>query len=89
MNNKPRLLIKTKDLEGNVDGIDYIEMLNIPYNFQKLHELLVDNIQDIKNLVDDFERSGWFESSQIEDFRTIIDTVIELNESWMTERVTQ
>lgn len=89
MNNKPRLLIKTKDLEGNVDGIDYIEMLNIPYNFQKLHELLVDNIQDIKNLVDDFERSGWFESSQIEDFRTIIDTVIELNESWMMERVTQ
>lgn len=86
---KPRLLIKIKDINGNVDGIDYIEMLNIPYDFQKLYEILVDNIQDFKNLVDSFERSGWFTSSQIEDFNTIIDTVTELNQSWMTERVAQ
>jgi len=80
---KPRLLIRTMDLNRNIDGIDFIEMIKIPYNFKRLKDILQNNYEEFESLVDSFERCGWYNLDQIEDFKLIIETVKELNMEYL------
>jgi len=81
----PKLLIIHKNLQGQVDGIDYVDMIKIPYNFVKLRKLLTENIQKFKELTTSTEFCKYFNQEEVRWMQQIVSNVEELNQEFLKE----
>lgn len=81
----PKLLVLHKNMYGQIEGIDYVDILYLPYDFIRLAELLKNNMKEFKYLTTNIEFCKNFNETQVRKMQEVIGLVEKLNAEYINQ----